>query len=254
MPPPNAARRSQSRRGSCCGSTATASSRSTGFRARTGSDYEMTPCLQPLAPFRERHPHPQRRRQPAAHAGPGNGHHNSMSGLMSGEAFSGRGAGGPSIDQVIAQKIGNDQPLPLAADRRLPGVVRREHSAQHELGRPRPSAAAGDDSAPAVRPAVRRRRTSTGSSARRACSTPCATTRHRSNHGWATTTAAAGRISDLGPQPGALGRQPAARVCAGGGAAGGTGDMKDWPRIAKLQPTCWSTRWPRGRRASPPTC
>jgi hypothetical protein len=27
---------------------------------------------------------------------------------MSGEAFTGRGAGGPSIDQVIAQKIGND--------------------------------------------------------------------------------------------------------------------------------------------------
>ena len=31
-----------------------------------------------------------------------------MSSLMSGEAFTGRGAGGPSIDQVIAQKIGND--------------------------------------------------------------------------------------------------------------------------------------------------
>ncbi len=40
--------------------------------------------------------------------GPGNGHHNSMSGLVSGEMFSGRGAGGPSIDQAIAQQIGND--------------------------------------------------------------------------------------------------------------------------------------------------
>ena len=40
--------------------------------------------------------------------GPGNGHHNSMSGLVSGEMFSGRGAGGPSIDQVIAQQIGNE--------------------------------------------------------------------------------------------------------------------------------------------------
>ena len=31
-----------------------------------------------------------------------------MSGLVSGERSPGRGAGGPSIDQVIAQKIGND--------------------------------------------------------------------------------------------------------------------------------------------------
>src|SRR5215211_1803776 len=38
--------------------------------------------------------------------GPGNGHHNSMSGLVAGEMFSGRGAGGPSIDQAIAQQIG----------------------------------------------------------------------------------------------------------------------------------------------------
>ena len=47
--------------------------------------------------------------------GPGNGHHNSMSGLVSGQMFSGRGAGGPSIDQVIAQKIG-DGHLPFNLD------------------------------------------------------------------------------------------------------------------------------------------
>ena len=46
--------------------------------------------------------------------------------------------------------------LPLAADRRLAGIVRREHAAQHELGRIRARAAAGDDSAPPVRPPVRR--------------------------------------------------------------------------------------------------
>jgi hypothetical protein len=38
--------------------------------------------------------------------GPGNDHHRSMSALMSGTPFTGRGAGGPSIDQVIAAKIG----------------------------------------------------------------------------------------------------------------------------------------------------
>ena len=40
--------------------------------------------------------------------------------------------------------------LPLAADRRGAGIVRREHAAQHELGGIRAGAAAGDDSAPAV--------------------------------------------------------------------------------------------------------
>ena len=138
-----------------------------------GPDYEMTPCLQPLARFRQDIHVLSGVDNPAARLpGPGNGHHNSMSGLVSGEMFSGRGAGGPSIDQVIAQQIGNREPLPLAADRRLPGVVRREHPAQHELGRARPSAAAGDDPAPAVRPPVRLAGSRTGSSARRASSTP----------------------------------------------------------------------------------
>ena len=121
-----------------------------------GRDYEMTPCLQPLARFRNDIHVLSGVDNPAARLpGPGNGHHNSMSGLVSGAMFSGRGAGGPSIDQVIAQKIGNDSRFRSLADRRLPGVVRREHSAEHELGRPRSAAAAGDDSAPAVRSAVR---------------------------------------------------------------------------------------------------
>ncbi|MEX2261172.1 MAG: DUF1552 domain-containing protein [Bryobacteraceae bacterium] len=68
-----------------------------------GADYQITPCLKPLAPFkRDIHvisglDNPN-----------GKGHHGAMSSLMSGEAFTGRGAGGPSIDQAIAQKIGND--------------------------------------------------------------------------------------------------------------------------------------------------
>ena len=78
-------RRSRSRPGSCSGSTATASSRSTGFRARTAPDYEMTPCLQPLARFRNDIHVLSGVDNPAARLpGPGNGHHNSMSGLVSG--------------------------------------------------------------------------------------------------------------------------------------------------------------------------
>jgi hypothetical protein len=77
--------------------------------AETGPEYEMTPCLAPLAPFRnDIHVITGVDNYAAGLPGPGNGHHNSMSGLMSCTPFSGRGAGGPSIDQVIAAKIGGE--------------------------------------------------------------------------------------------------------------------------------------------------
>ena len=44
----------------------------------------------------------------AAANGMGNGHTNSMSGLMTGTDFTGRGPSGPSVDQVIAAKLGDD--------------------------------------------------------------------------------------------------------------------------------------------------
>src|SRR3954447_15282264 len=73
-----------------------------------GLGYQMTPCLQPLARYRQDIHVLSGVDNPAARLpGPGNGHHNSMSGLVSGQMFSGRGAGGPSIDQAIAQKIGD---------------------------------------------------------------------------------------------------------------------------------------------------
>ena len=73
-----------------------------------GTNYEITPCLQPLARFREDIHVLSGVDNPAARSrGPGNGHHKSMSGLVTGLGFSGRGAGGPSIDQVIANEIGN---------------------------------------------------------------------------------------------------------------------------------------------------
>ena len=55
-----------------------------------------------------RHSRHHRPRQSRPPADLGNGHTNSMSGLMTGTQFTGRGAGGPSIDQVIAAKIGGD--------------------------------------------------------------------------------------------------------------------------------------------------
>ena len=75
----------------------------------TGRDYRMTPCLAPLAPFRnDFHVISGLDNAAAASPGPGNGHHKSMSGLMSCTPFTGRGTAGPSIDQAIASKIGGE--------------------------------------------------------------------------------------------------------------------------------------------------
>ena len=75
----------------------------------TGADYQFTPCLKPLAPFRDDIHIVTGLDNPAARLpGPGNSHYPSMSAMLSGEIFTGRGAGGPSIDQVVAQKVGDD--------------------------------------------------------------------------------------------------------------------------------------------------
>src|SRR5262245_41523931 len=75
----------------------------------TGTDFELTPCLAPLAPFRNDIHVIIGLDNPAARLpGPGNDHHRSMSALVSGTSFTGQGAGGPSIDQVIAAKIGGE--------------------------------------------------------------------------------------------------------------------------------------------------
>src|SRR5579862_5409208 len=69
--------------------------------SEAGRDYEMTPCLSPLAAFRS-DIHVLSGLDNAAAKGAGNGHTNSMSGLMTCTTFTGRGPHGPSIDQVIA--------------------------------------------------------------------------------------------------------------------------------------------------------
>ena len=74
-----------------------------------GPNYEVTPCLRPLAPFREDIHILSGIDNPGARSsGPGNGHAKSMSGLVSGNGFTGRGAGSASIDHAIAQEVGKD--------------------------------------------------------------------------------------------------------------------------------------------------
>ena len=75
----------------------------------TGGNFQLSPCLRPLAAYRDRlHVLSGLDNSAAALPGPGNGHHNSMSALVSCTTFTGRGAGGASIDQAIAGKIGGE--------------------------------------------------------------------------------------------------------------------------------------------------
>jgi len=75
--------------------------------AETGGDYRMTPCLSPLAPFRNDFHLISGLDNPAARLSTtGNEHHRAISGLFSGTAYTGRGAGGITYDQVLADSIG----------------------------------------------------------------------------------------------------------------------------------------------------
>jgi hypothetical protein len=111
--------------------------------SEAGTGYELTPCLAPLKSLRDDiHIISSIDNAGARSSGPGNGHHKSISGVLSGAAYTGRGAGGASVDQVIAAGMVGKTALQLAAGGRLPGIARREHPPQHELGRPRSRAAA----------------------------------------------------------------------------------------------------------------
>src|SRR5438874_6143909 len=68
-----------------------------------GTGYDLTPCLAPLAPVRDDiHVISGIDNPNARVTAPGNTHHKSMSALVSGMPYTGRGAGGASIDQVVA--------------------------------------------------------------------------------------------------------------------------------------------------------
>ena len=122
----------------------------------TGADYDMTPCLSPLARLRN-----------DVHVISGldnsaivntafDGHSTAMSALMTCTRYSGRGPNGPSLDQIVARRFRSENRVPFAADRRVAGVLRRRDAEEHELGRTRPRAAARRNSAPPVRSRIRR--------------------------------------------------------------------------------------------------
>ena len=73
----------------------------------TGADYELTPCLEPIGKVREYvHVLSGVDNVAARLDGQGNGHFSALCGSMTGTAYTGRGAAGASIDQILAAKIG----------------------------------------------------------------------------------------------------------------------------------------------------
>src|ERR671919_2698489 len=73
----------------------------------TGENFELTACLSPLGRVRDYvHVLSGVDNVAARLNGQGNGHFTALCGLMTGTPFNGRGAGGPSIDQIIARRIG----------------------------------------------------------------------------------------------------------------------------------------------------
>ena len=73
----------------------------------TGPDYELTPCLEPIGGIRDYvHVLSGIDNVAARLDGQGNGHFSALCGSMTGTAYTGRGAAGPSIDQILAAKIG----------------------------------------------------------------------------------------------------------------------------------------------------
>jgi len=73
----------------------------------TGAEYELTPCLEPIAPIRDYvHVLSGVDNVAARLDGQGNGHFSALCGSMTGTAYTGRGAAGPSIDQILAAKVG----------------------------------------------------------------------------------------------------------------------------------------------------
>lgn len=79
----------------------------------TGPDYDLSPCLAPLQPVRNLvHVISGVDNVAARLNGQGNGHFTALCGLMTGTAYTGRGASGPSIDQILAAKMGGKSRFP----------------------------------------------------------------------------------------------------------------------------------------------
>jgi hypothetical protein len=76
--------------------------------SKTGLNYDITPCLAPIARLKDDVLVLSGLDNTAIGGIAGDGHSVAMSAITTGMAYTGRGAGGRSIDQLVADKIGND--------------------------------------------------------------------------------------------------------------------------------------------------
>jgi hypothetical protein len=72
---------------------------------RTGADYDVTACLAPLARLHDHFHVLSGLDNSAVGNSAGDGHSTSMSALMTCTHYTGRSPGGPSVDQIIARKL-----------------------------------------------------------------------------------------------------------------------------------------------------
>jgi len=73
--------------------------------SRVGADYDITPCLAPLARLRDKVLVLSGLDNAAVGGSVGDGHSGSMSALMTCTRYTGRGPGGPSLDQILARRM-----------------------------------------------------------------------------------------------------------------------------------------------------
>src|SRR5262249_3427910 len=76
--------------------------------SRTGADYDITPCLTPVAKLRDDMLVLSGLDNSAVGGMGGDGHASSMSALMTCTRYTGRGPGGPSFDQFLAARLGDN--------------------------------------------------------------------------------------------------------------------------------------------------
>jgi hypothetical protein len=74
---------------------------------RVGPDYDITPSLTPIARLRDDLLVLSGLDNAAVGGSGGDGHASSMSALMTCTRYTGRGPGGPSVDQILARKVGD---------------------------------------------------------------------------------------------------------------------------------------------------
>jgi hypothetical protein len=75
--------------------------------SRTGADYDISPCLAPVARLKDDVLVLSGLDNTTMGGLSGDGHPGAMSALMTGMAYTGHGAGGRSVDQLVSDKIGD---------------------------------------------------------------------------------------------------------------------------------------------------